>query len=203
MTAWTTSRRAHGSSGSRRCSSRSRPSPTRTRADVATELVQALLDLYGEALRADGGAGRATPQALADDELVSHLLMLHGIHPVPLEARVRGALDEVRPYLASHGGNVELVSVDDGVVLLRMEGSCSGCPSSTMTLKLAIEDAIHKAAPDVVSIEAEGAAPAPAPSPGADPAGARWSRPANGADRERRVGDRRAAARADRTAGRC
>jgi Fe-S cluster biogenesis protein NfuA/nitrite reductase/ring-hydroxylating ferredoxin subunit len=82
---------------------------------------------------------------------------------VPLETRVRGALDEVRPYLESHGGNVELVSVEDGMVLLRMEGSCSGCPSSTMTLKLAIEDAIHKAAPDVVSIEAEGAtAPAPA-----------------------------------------
>ncbi len=132
--------------------------------DVATELVQALLDLYGEAFarlveRADA------PEKLTGDELVSHLLLLHGIHPVPLEVRVRGALDEVRPYLASHGGNVELVSVTDGVVLLRMEGSCSGCPSSTMTLKLAIEDAIHKAAPDVLGIEAEDA-PAVGPSPG-------------------------------------
>ena len=132
--------------------------------ETATELVGALLDLYGEGLArmtehvADG-------EALVDDELVSHLLLLHGIHPVPLEARVQSALDEVRPYLASHGGNVELVSVDEGVVRLRMEGSCSGCPSSTMTLKLAIEDAIHKAAPDVEEIEAEGAT-APAPSPG-------------------------------------
>ncbi len=84
---------------------------------------------------------------------------------MPLETRVRGALAEVRPYLASHGGDVELVSVDAGVVRLRMEGSCSGCPSSTMTLKLAIEDAIHKAAPDVEEIEAEGtAAPAQAPA---------------------------------------
>ena len=131
--------------------------------DLATELVQALLDMYGEALaRMVGRVGE--PAALLEDELVSHLLMLHEIHPVPLEARVRGALAEVRPYLESHGGNVQLVSVTDGVVLLRMEGSCSGCPSSTMTLKLAIEDAIHKAAPDVVSIEAEGAT-APAPSP--------------------------------------
>jgi Fe-S cluster biogenesis protein NfuA/nitrite reductase/ring-hydroxylating ferredoxin subunit len=131
--------------------------------DVATELVQALLDLYGEAL-ARMVEEVAEPAALVDDELVSHLLMLHDIHPVPLATRVRGALDEVRPYLESHGGNVELVSITDGVVLLRMEGSCSGCPSSTMTLKLAIEDAIQKAAPDVVSIEAEGAT-APAPSP--------------------------------------
>ena len=93
--------------------------------------------------------------ALAGDELVAHLLLLHGLHPVPLEQRVRGALDEVRPYLESHGGNVELLGIDDGVVRLRMEGSCSGCPSSAMTLKLAIEDAIQKAAPDVQDVVAE------------------------------------------------
>jgi Fe-S cluster biogenesis protein NfuA/nitrite reductase/ring-hydroxylating ferredoxin subunit len=132
--------------------------------DTATELVGALVELYGEGLarvvaHLDGSAA-----ALADDELVSHLLLLHGLHPVPLEARVRGALDEVAPYLGSHGGGVELLGVDDGVARLRLEGSCSGCPSSTMTLKLAIEDAIHKAAPDIERIEAEGAvAPAPAP----------------------------------------
>jgi nitrite reductase/ring-hydroxylating ferredoxin subunit len=51
---------------------------------------------------------------------------------------------------------VELMSLDGGVVRLRLEGSCSGCPSSTVTLKLAIEEAIHKAAPDVQAIEAEG-----------------------------------------------
>ena len=104
-------------------------------------------------------------QALAEDELVEHLLLLHGIHPTPLETRVRAALAKVRPYLESHGGDVELVAVDQGVVRLRLQGSCSGCPSSTMTLKLAIEDAIHKAAPDVEAIEAEGAsAPEPAPT---------------------------------------
>jgi nitrite reductase/ring-hydroxylating ferredoxin subunit len=58
--------------------------------------------------------------------------------------------------MESHKGGVELVSIDDGVVRLRLQGSCSGCPSSTMTLKLAIEDAIHKAAPDVDEIVAEG-----------------------------------------------
>ena len=126
--------------------------------DKTTELVGALLDLYGAGLTRLV-ARVAEPEALQDDELVSHLLLLHGIHPVPIEARVRTALEEVRPYLDSHGGNVELVAVEEGVVLLRMEGSCSGCPSSAATLKLAIEDAIRKHAPDVGEIHAEDAAP--------------------------------------------
>jgi Fe-S cluster biogenesis protein NfuA/nitrite reductase/ring-hydroxylating ferredoxin subunit len=144
--------------------------------DSALELVQALLDLYGEGLRRlvsvvaqrDDGEVAA---ALADDELVTHLLLLHGLHPVPLEARVRGALAEVRPYLESHGGDVQLLGVDDGVVRLAMEGSCSGCPSSTVTLKLAIEDAIYKAAPDVDRIEADGAVAPAAPAAPAPAAG--------------------------------
>ena len=74
----------------------------------------------------------------------------------------------MRPYLESHGGNVELLGVEGTVVRLRLQGSCSGCPSSAMTLKLAIEDAIHKAAPEVATVEAEGAseqASAPASGP--------------------------------------
>jgi Fe-S cluster biogenesis protein NfuA/nitrite reductase/ring-hydroxylating ferredoxin subunit len=137
--------------------------------EKALEIVQALLDLYGEGLGrlvtvlAERDNGELA-EAVAADELVSHLLLLHGLHPVPLETRVHGALEEVRPYLESHGGNVELLGVDDGIARLRLEGSCSGCPSSTVTLKLAIENAIHKAAPDVIEIAAEGAvesAPAP------------------------------------------
>jgi Fe-S cluster biogenesis protein NfuA/nitrite reductase/ring-hydroxylating ferredoxin subunit len=130
--------------------------------EKATEVVQAVVEMYGEGLerileRVDG-------RGLADDELVAHLLMLHDLHPVPVEDRVREALDGVRPYLESHGGDVELLGLDaDGVVRLRMHGSCHGCPSSTMTLKLAIEDAIQKAAPEVERIEADGASePAPA-----------------------------------------
>ena len=46
-----------------------------------------------------------------EDELVAHLLLLHGLHPVPVRERVLGALDEVRPYLATHGGGVELLDV--------------------------------------------------------------------------------------------
>ena len=46
--------------------------------------------------------------------MVGGLLMLHGLHPLDLETRVRQALDQVRPYLRSHGGNVELLGVSDG-----------------------------------------------------------------------------------------
>jgi len=130
--------------------------------DLATELVQALLDLYGEGLArlvgvlAEHDDTGAMARAVAGDELVSHLLLLHGLHPEPLDARVRRALDEVRPYLESHGGGVELLGIEDGVVRLGLEGSCDGCPSSAMTVKSAIEDAILVAAPDVVAVEAEG-----------------------------------------------
>ena len=126
--------------------------------DRATETVQVLLDLYGEGLaRVLAAVGEERARAAADDELVAHLLLLHGLHPVPVEVRVHDALEEVRPYLGSHGGNVQLLGVEEGVVRLRLEGSCSGCPSSAMTLKLAIEEAIFKAAPDVESVEAEDA----------------------------------------------
>jgi Fe-S cluster biogenesis protein NfuA len=133
---------------------------------TATEIVQALLDLYGEGLGrivdvvAAHDDGTMAEQ-LGADELASHLLLLHGLHPVPVEDRVRGALASVLPYLQSHGGSVELLGVEDAIVHLRLEGSCSGCPSSAMTLKLAIEDAIFKAAPDVEEVRADGVAAPP------------------------------------------
>jgi Fe-S cluster biogenesis protein NfuA/nitrite reductase/ring-hydroxylating ferredoxin subunit len=123
---------------------------------MATELVSALVELYGEGLARIMERVNGASDALLEDELVTHLLLLHDLHPVPLEQRVLGALEEVRPYMESHKGGVELVSIDEGVVRLKLQGSCSGCPSSTMTLKLAIEDAIQKAAPDVEEIVAEG-----------------------------------------------
>jgi Fe-S cluster biogenesis protein NfuA/nitrite reductase/ring-hydroxylating ferredoxin subunit len=137
----------------------------------AAEVVGVLLDLYGEGLArmmevvAEGEEREKTFEAFAGDDLVAHLLLLHGLHPLDLETRVIGALDEVRPYLQSHGGNVELIGIESNVARLRLEGSCDGCPSSTMTLKLAIEEAVQKAAPDLEGIEAEGVAePKPAPN---------------------------------------
>jgi Fe-S cluster biogenesis protein NfuA len=129
----------------------------------AVELVQSLMELHGTGLErmleitADAGEpGYGIIDGFARDELVGGLLLLYGLHPVDLETRVMQALDKVRPYLASHGGNVEVLGIEEGVVRLRLQGSCKSCPSSSMTLKLAIEEAIYEAAPDVTAIEAEG-----------------------------------------------
>jgi Fe-S cluster biogenesis protein NfuA/nitrite reductase/ring-hydroxylating ferredoxin subunit len=127
------------------------------------ELIQTLLDMYGEGLARMleltwemGEPGQALIETFAGDDLVAALLLLHGLHPVDIETRITRALDEVRPYLASHGGDVALLRVEDGVAYLRLQGSCHGCPSSTMTLKLAIEEAISKVAPDLVELRVEG-----------------------------------------------
>jgi Fe-S cluster biogenesis protein NfuA/nitrite reductase/ring-hydroxylating ferredoxin subunit len=134
------------------------------------EMVQTLLELYGEGLgRIVESVGRLGSEDLKNellgDELITHLLLLHGLHPVDVKTRVLGALDEVRPYLESHGGNVQFLGIGDGVARVRLEGSCDGCPSSTMTLKLAIEEAVQKAAPELEGVEAEGVAePPPKPT---------------------------------------
>jgi Fe-S cluster biogenesis protein NfuA len=81
--------------------------------------------------------------------------MVHGLHPVDLETRVLQALDRARPVLQAHGGNVELLGLAEGVVRLRLNGSCNGCASSATTLKHTIEQAIYELAPDVASIEVQ------------------------------------------------
>jgi Fe-S cluster biogenesis protein NfuA/nitrite reductase/ring-hydroxylating ferredoxin subunit len=133
------------------------------------ELVQRIVALHGAGIErilglvADAGAlDQRLLSALCDDELVSSLLVLHGLHPVPTAERVRRALDGVRPYLGSHAGDVELVSVDaDGVVRLRLLGTCRGCPSSRATLEHTIEAAIETAAPEVARIEVDASTTAP------------------------------------------
>src|SRR6266566_5109972 len=127
------------------------------------ELIQALLDMYGEGLARileltaqSEASGHALIETFAGDELVSSLFLLHGLHPIDIETRIARALVEVRPYLKSHGGNVELVKIEDSVAYLRLEGSCHGCPASTITLKLAIEEAIYKVAPDLEDLQVEG-----------------------------------------------
>jgi Fe-S cluster biogenesis protein NfuA len=127
------------------------------------ELIQALVELHGNGIERmleiivdANDLGLSLIDELADDHLVASLLLLHGLHPLDLETRVMQALDKVRPYLQSHGGNVELLAVDEGVVRLRLDGSCHGCASSALTLKLAIEEAIYDAAPDVAALEVEG-----------------------------------------------
>jgi Fe-S cluster biogenesis protein NfuA len=138
----------------------------------ARELVEALLEMQGAGLERvmeivydSGPTGQSTIDELGRDELVSSLLLVHGLHPLDLESRVRNALEKVGPRLAQHGGSVELLGVTrEGAVKLRLAGNCHGCPSSILTLKFSIEEAIYAAAPDVTSLEVEGTAPRDAQS---------------------------------------
>jgi Fe-S cluster biogenesis protein NfuA/nitrite reductase/ring-hydroxylating ferredoxin subunit len=130
---------------------------------LAEELVSAILQMYGAGLEqvlsvlfAAGEEGERLAMTMADDPLVATLFMIHDLHPVPLADRVDRALEHVRPYMESHGGNVELLSLQDGVARLRLEGSCSDCSASAVTLELAIKQALEQAAPDLDGLEVEG-----------------------------------------------
>jgi Fe-S cluster biogenesis protein NfuA/nitrite reductase/ring-hydroxylating ferredoxin subunit len=123
----------------------------------AEQLVREVTDLYGAVLERMIDVALAADPGLADrfaaDDLVASLLLVHGLHPYDVERRVSDALDSVRPYLGSHRGDVSLLGVDDGVVRLQFQGSCKSCPSSSVTLELAVEDAVRAAAPEISSIE--------------------------------------------------
>jgi Fe-S cluster biogenesis protein NfuA len=94
---------------------------------------------------------------LLDDGIVASLLLIHGLYPVPLEERIAEAVESVRPFLASHGGDVEILGVDEGIARLRLQGSCNGCPASASTLEHALKEAIDEAAPDLLELQVEGA----------------------------------------------
>ncbi|NJL02295.1 MAG: NifU family protein [Spirulinaceae cyanobacterium RM2_2_10] len=66
---------------------------------------------------------------------------------------VEQVLDELRPYLISDGGNVELVEIDGPIVKLRLQGACGSCPSSTMTLKMGIERRLREFIPEIAEVE--------------------------------------------------
>jgi hypothetical protein len=96
----------------------------------AMEAVQAIVEMYGEGLARI--VERVDARALLEDELVEHLLLVHDLHPVPVEERVRAVLPE----------GVELVSIENGVVRLRIDGKCGK----------SVDDAIRRVAPDVEEI---------------------------------------------------
>ena len=148
--------------------------------ELASELVSAVIAMYGDglerilaAISEAGEPGTAILDRLAQDGAVSSLLLIHDLYPVDLHERVLEALDTVRPYMESHGGNVELVALTDGVARLQLQGSCNGCSASRATLEQAIEQALAEHAPDLAGLEVTGVvdavpaqgAPPPTPAP--------------------------------------
>jgi Fe-S cluster biogenesis protein NfuA/nitrite reductase/ring-hydroxylating ferredoxin subunit len=132
---------------------------------VADELVSSIIQLYGDGLeRIFAALDDTTRDRLADDGVVASLMLIHGLYPVDLETRVREALDSVRPYMESHGGDVELLGIEDGVARMRLVGHCDGCPASESTLELAIKKALEETAPDLDGLEVAGVQERPAPA---------------------------------------
>jgi Fe-S cluster biogenesis protein NfuA/nitrite reductase/ring-hydroxylating ferredoxin subunit len=127
------------------------------------ELVSAIIELYGEGLTrivhaVSEQGDDSLLRRLAGDSVIGSLMLIHDLYPVPLEVRVQEALASVRPYMESHGGDVELLRLEDGVAHLRLVGHCHGCPASAATLELAIKEALDDAAPDLLGLEVEGVA---------------------------------------------
>jgi Fe-S cluster biogenesis protein NfuA/nitrite reductase/ring-hydroxylating ferredoxin subunit len=132
-------------------------------AALAEELVSVVVQMYGAGLEriVELAEGSELMDAFAADGLVASLLLIHGLYPVPLEERVAQALERVRPYMESHGGDVELLGIDDGIAKLRLEGSCKTCAASSATLELAVRQALEEAAPDLEGMDVEGVAAEP------------------------------------------
>jgi Fe-S cluster biogenesis protein NfuA len=102
-------------------------------------------------LRADPAAREAVRRAAAD-EIVYAVLRRHSIIKPSLSERVETALAGVRPMLASHGGDVELVSIMPPSVALRFIGSCDGCAASALTFHAGVKQAISAACPEITEI---------------------------------------------------
>jgi Fe-S cluster biogenesis protein NfuA/nitrite reductase/ring-hydroxylating ferredoxin subunit len=130
---------------------------------IGEALMAAIVQMYGaglerivEIIDRAGAAGEGIKRALVDDGVVASLLLIHDLYPVSLEQRVVEALERVRPYMESHGGDVELIEIRDGVARLRLQGSCKSCAASASTLELAVRQALEEAAPDLAGMDVEG-----------------------------------------------
>jgi Fe-S cluster biogenesis protein NfuA len=132
--------------------------------ELAEELVSAVIAMYGDGLErimsVIGGsreAGATILDELSQDGAIASLLLIHDLYPVALPERVLEALETVRPYMESHGGDVELVELtDEGVARLELRGSCHGCSASRATLESAITRALEEHCPDLAGIEVGG-----------------------------------------------
>ena len=103
-----------------------------------------------------------------DHPIALALLSMYGLAPVDERIEAEEALDEIRPYIEGHGGELELVDVQDGVISVRMSGACNGCAASAMTLRRGIEGKLRERLDwfkEVVALEPEGGEAEPHEAP--------------------------------------
>ncbi|MDQ0809247.1 Fe-S cluster biogenesis protein NfuA [Streptomyces sp. B3I7] len=125
------------------------PGPT---AQAAVEAVGALTEVYGEGLaRILDLADEALVARLAEDRLLGHLMVLHDIHPDPVERRAERAVDGLRTIVRESGGEIELTGIDDGVARVRLD--VKGCGSTAAVLETAVREALLAAAPELSGVE--------------------------------------------------
>lgn len=126
---------------------------------VVEDVKKALEDIHRAAIVTIVRSLREDPRGkellfeLVDDAAVRLVLMMHGlIRPDPM-TQAQEALDTVRPQLQSHGGDVELDRIEDGVAYVRLHGACNGCSMSAVTMRNGVEEALVAAVPGVSAVE--------------------------------------------------
>jgi hypothetical protein len=147
--------------------------------ELALATVSGLAEIYGQALaRALDLVDPALLDRMLGDELIGHLLVLHGIHPSPLQYRTSRVIEGLRSALSARGAEIEFAGVNHSVAILRL--SLKGCGSNAAGIQQAVRDAVLRAIPELSAVtfvppERAGRAafvpldalmrPAPAPSP--------------------------------------
>ncbi|TWV33494.1 NifU family protein [Streptomyces misionensis] len=126
----------------------------------ALEAVRLLTEVYGEALaRVVDGADERLWRRLAGDELVAHLMVLHGIHPEPPEDRAARAVERLRPAVRERGGDLAWAGVEGDVARVRLDsggsgGGCGGgCGGGSADIVAAVRAAVLAVAPELTDVE--------------------------------------------------
>jgi hypothetical protein len=113
---------------------------------IAIELVRAILDVHAAGLARVLEVGAEVAPALVADDMISSLLLLHGLHPAPMEERVMQALERIGPHLRRRGATAHLVSISEGVVRIRLDGA---------PLTEIVEEAVYGLAPEAAQVIVE------------------------------------------------
>lgn len=126
--------------------------------EMAFDMLRAVDTLHREALQRlvaflhAHGQGEILDHA-AEDPIIRTLLLLYDLVPSEERTQAEAALDLVRPYIQSHGGVIDVLQVEDGVVHVRLSGACQGCAGSAMTLKRGVETALQQGFPGFKRME--------------------------------------------------